>query len=50
AIVEGDTKIREMLNITITIDHDMIDGGPLARFVDRMIELTESAFGLDEFA
>jgi len=47
-VVEDNTKIREMLDITITIDHDMIDGGPLARFVDRLVELIESSFGLDE--
>lgn len=49
-VVEDNIEIREMLDITITIDHDVVDGGPLARFVDRLIELTGSAFGLDEFA
>jgi len=45
---ERSTKTREMLNITISIDHDVIDGGPLVRFVERLVELIESSFGLDE--
>ena len=48
--VEGAFTTREMLEVTITIDHDVLDGGPLARFVDRLIELMESAFALDELA
>lgn len=45
--VVGDSiEIREYLHLTITVDHDIIDGGPLARFVASLTELTENAFGL----
>ncbi|MCK5031036.1 MAG: 2-oxo acid dehydrogenase subunit E2, partial [Thermoplasmatales archaeon] len=38
--------IREYLYLTITADHDIIDGGPLARFVERLTELIENAYGI----
>lgn len=45
---EGDTiQPREMLNLTLMFDHDIIDGAPAARFSARLIELMESAHGLD---
>jgi len=40
-------EIREYLPITILFDHDVVDGAPAARFVARLIELVESAFGLE---
>jgi len=46
-VVNNKIQIREYLNLTITVDHDIVDGGPLARFVDRLIELIEIGFGLD---
>jgi pyruvate/2-oxoglutarate dehydrogenase complex dihydrolipoamide acyltransferase (E2) component len=45
-VVNDKIEIREYLNMTITVDHDLVDGAPLARFVSRLSELTESAFGL----
>ncbi len=47
-VVEGRLEPREILNLTVTFDHDIIDGGPAARFVRRLIELIESGCGLDE--
>ena len=46
-IVNNDIKIREYLNLTITVDHDTVDGGPLVRFIDRLINLIENSYGLD---
>ena len=46
-VVNDKIEIREYLNLTITVDHDIIDGGPLVRFVDRLNELIEEGFGLD---
>lgn len=40
--------LREMLSMTILIDHDVIDGAPAARFVSRLTELIENGFGLPE--
>jgi pyruvate/2-oxoglutarate dehydrogenase complex dihydrolipoamide acyltransferase (E2) component len=45
-VVGESIEIREYLHLTITVDHDLVDGGPLARFVASLTELTENAFGL----
>jgi pyruvate/2-oxoglutarate dehydrogenase complex dihydrolipoamide acyltransferase (E2) component len=41
-------KIREYLNMTVSIDHDVVDGAPAARFVRSLREFLESAHGLRE--
>jgi len=45
-VVNDEIKIREYLCLTITVDHDIVDGGPLARFVERLTELIENAYKL----
>lgn len=37
---------REFLNLTILFDHDVIDGGPAARFIARLNGLIETGYGL----
>jgi pyruvate/2-oxoglutarate dehydrogenase complex dihydrolipoamide acyltransferase (E2) component len=46
-VVNDKICIREFLHLTITVDHDLIDGGPLARFVDRLNDLVEAAYFLE---
>lgn len=46
-IVNGQIAVREYLNLTISVDHDVVDGAPAARFGSRLRELLESAYGLD---
>jgi hypothetical protein len=46
AVVAGRVEPREMLNLTIVFDHDIIDGSPATRFVRRLVELIESGYGL----
>lgn len=48
AVVEGRIEPREILNLTVTFDHDIVDGGPATRFVRRLVELIESGYGLKE--
>lgn len=48
AIVEGRIEPREMLNLTVMFDHDVVDGAPATRFTRRLVELIESGYGLDE--
>ncbi len=48
AVVEGRIEPREILNLTVTFDHDIVDGAPATRFVRRLVELIESASGLVE--
>jgi pyruvate/2-oxoglutarate dehydrogenase complex dihydrolipoamide acyltransferase (E2) component len=45
-VVDGHTAIREYLSLTISFDHEIIDGAPAARFTERLKELIESGYGL----
>jgi pyruvate/2-oxoglutarate dehydrogenase complex dihydrolipoamide acyltransferase (E2) component len=47
-VIAGRIEIREYLSVTISCDHDIIDGAPAARFTQRLKELIESGFGLIE--
>lgn len=40
---------RDFLNLTIKVDHEMVDGAPATRFGSRLIDLIENAFGLEDF-
>jgi len=48
AVIEGRIEPREILNLTVLFNHDVVDGAPATRFVRRMVELIESGYGLDE--
>ncbi|HCL57564.1 MAG TPA: hypothetical protein DHW82_11230 [Spirochaetia bacterium] len=39
-------EIREFLQATLLIDHDVIDGAPAARFVSRLVDLIENGYEL----
>ncbi len=45
-VVDGHIVLREYLSLTISFDHDIIDGASAARFTQRLKELIESGFGL----
>lgn len=45
-VVDDKILIRDYLHITITTDHSIVDGGPLARFISRLIELLETGYAL----
>jgi pyruvate/2-oxoglutarate dehydrogenase complex dihydrolipoamide acyltransferase (E2) component len=49
-MVDGQTATREYLSLTISVDHEIVDGAPTARFARRLKELIESGYGLDEAA
>jgi len=38
---------REFLNVTITLDHDVIQGGTITRFLNEIYQMVESGFGLN---
>jgi pyruvate/2-oxoglutarate dehydrogenase complex dihydrolipoamide acyltransferase (E2) component len=48
-IVDGQIVMRDYLSLTISFDHDITDGAPAARFTERLKELIESGYGLDDF-
>ena len=47
-VVHHKIEVREYQSVTITFDHDVIDGAPAARFMQRLKKLVESGDGLDE--
>jgi pyruvate/2-oxoglutarate dehydrogenase complex dihydrolipoamide acyltransferase (E2) component len=49
-VIDGQIEIRECLSITVSFDHDIIDGAPAARFTERFKDLIELPYGLDEQA
>jgi pyruvate/2-oxoglutarate dehydrogenase complex dihydrolipoamide acyltransferase (E2) component len=46
-LVDGDLQSREFLSLTVTFDHDVVDGAPATRFVQRLVEHLEVGTGLD---
>jgi pyruvate/2-oxoglutarate dehydrogenase complex dihydrolipoamide acyltransferase (E2) component len=40
--VDGSVELRQVLPVTISFNHDVIDGAPAARFAQRFAELLES--------
>jgi pyruvate/2-oxoglutarate dehydrogenase complex dihydrolipoamide acyltransferase (E2) component len=49
ALINGQLENREYLCVTISVDHDIVDGAPAARFVQRLKELIEGGYGVSEF-
>lgn len=45
---DGHVVQREFLSITVSVDHDVVDGAPAARFASRLRELIERAYGLTQ--
>ena len=44
---DGNVEPREMVCLTISVDHDVVNGAPLARFISRFRKTVESATLLD---
>jgi pyruvate/2-oxoglutarate dehydrogenase complex dihydrolipoamide acyltransferase (E2) component len=49
-LVDGHIALRDYLSLTISFDHDIIDGAPAARFTARLKDLIESGYGLFDSA
>jgi pyruvate/2-oxoglutarate dehydrogenase complex dihydrolipoamide acyltransferase (E2) component len=49
AVHNDQIAIRDILDLTISIDHDIVDGAPAARFAQTFRTLLEQAHGLREF-
>jgi pyruvate/2-oxoglutarate dehydrogenase complex dihydrolipoamide acyltransferase (E2) component len=47
-VVDGRIEIREYLSLTVSFDHDIVDGAPAARFTERFKDLIEAGYGLME--
>lgn len=47
-VIHGHIALRAYLYLTLSFDHDIIDGAPAARFMVRLRELIEQGYGLLE--
>lgn len=47
-LVDGQLQNREHLCVTVSFDHDIVDGGPAARFSQRLASLIQAGEGLDD--
>jgi pyruvate/2-oxoglutarate dehydrogenase complex dihydrolipoamide acyltransferase (E2) component len=50
AVVDGRVEPRELLSVTLSFDHDIVDGAPAARFAQQLKGLIEGGYGLFEGA
>lgn len=46
AVVNHRVEVRQYMSVTISFDHDIVDGAPAARFTQRLKKLIEGADGL----
>jgi pyruvate/2-oxoglutarate dehydrogenase complex dihydrolipoamide acyltransferase (E2) component len=47
-VVDGEIAVREFLHLTVSVDHDVVDGAPIARFGNDFMALLEGAYGLSD--
>ena len=45
-LVGGRVENRDHLSLTVSVDHDLVDGALAARFTERLVDLVEHAHGL----
>ncbi len=46
AVVNEQIEIRDILHLTVLVDHDVIDGAPAIRALTQLKDMVESGFGL----
>jgi pyruvate/2-oxoglutarate dehydrogenase complex dihydrolipoamide acyltransferase (E2) component len=47
--VNDEILIRDILKITFLIDHDVVDGAPMARFLHKLSKRLESGYALEQY-
>ena len=48
-VIDDKIEIRECVDLTVMVDHVVVDGGPFTRFTQSLAELVEGGYGLEEF-
>ena len=48
AVLGDEISVREYLSLTVLFEHDVTDGAPVFRFVQRLTELMEAGCGLEK--
>jgi pyruvate dehydrogenase E2 component (dihydrolipoamide acetyltransferase) len=43
-VVDGQIVVREMMSLSISFDHRLVDGAPAARFLQRVKQFMEQPF------
>jgi pyruvate/2-oxoglutarate dehydrogenase complex dihydrolipoamide acyltransferase (E2) component len=46
-VVDGEIKIRDILNMTILVDHDLLDGGEMVRLLNQLTRRIENNSGVE---
>ena len=46
-IIEGKAENRKILCLTFLVDHSIVDGAPIARFISQIVESMQNAVGLE---
>ena len=44
--VNGEIAIRPIMNLSLTVDHRVVDGTPAAQFLKELKELLENPYGM----
>jgi pyruvate/2-oxoglutarate dehydrogenase complex dihydrolipoamide acyltransferase (E2) component len=47
-VVDHRIEVRKFMSVTVSFDHDLIDGAPAARFMHRLKKLVEKGYGLED--
>lgn len=47
-VINDKIEVREILNMTVLLDHDVIDGGDMARFISQLSDNIETGMGLED--
>jgi len=47
-VIDGRIEVREYLDLTLSFDHNIVDGAPAARFAQKLADLIESGWGLEQ--
>lgn len=47
-VVDHRIEVRKYMSVTISFDHNLVDGAPAARFIDQLKKLIEKGDGLSE--
>jgi hypothetical protein len=49
-VVKDQIVVHEFISVTVSFDHDVVDGAPAARFLQRLKKLVESGSVLNQFS
>jgi pyruvate/2-oxoglutarate dehydrogenase complex dihydrolipoamide acyltransferase (E2) component len=48
--VGNEVVVRDILQMTVLLDHDVIDGAPMVRFINDLVQRIECGYGINTFS